>query len=581
MMIVMIGVIAGLNWWRSSHNPQTAAPSNTAAVSQPANQTPPIPQTAATAASAPSSTPAVAASAEQTTTVENELYRITFTNHGAEVRSWVLKRYTDDDGKPLDLVHDGAAKLYGYPLSLYTYDKSLTAALAAALYVPSATGTLTAPASLTFKYAGNGLEVTKTFTFGADYIIHADTEVLRNGAPIAAPLAWPAALGDTESAQGYGSGSVDISSNGHTDHVSSKVSNGNTINPPLDFAGITDQYFAAVFLPDHADDATAVTFHNQLDVNKVARKYGAGQSTSSTKPIEVPVYGAAVGARSGHVQTRLFVGPKDWQVLGSMSTSTGQSLHSVLDFGFWGYIAEGLFLGLRIVHSWIAPAVTSVHDYSWGWAIVIFTVLINLILLPLRVKSMKSMLEMQRIQPGIDAIKAKHGNPGATDPRAGAMNQEVMDYQKQHGVNMFGGCIPQLIQFPLLYAFFTMMTKVVELRQAHFFWLPDLSQADPWHILPIFMVVSLFAMQWYTPTPGMDPAQARMMAFMMPLISGYWTWKYASGLALYWAIGNIIMTVQQLVMNRTPLGLEIRELQKQRAAAKLGNAKPKTIQGRR
>jgi YidC/Oxa1 family membrane protein insertase len=193
---------------------------------------------------------------------------------------------------------------------------------------------------------------------------------------------------------------------------------------------------------------------------------------------------------------------------------------------------------------------------------------------------MKGALKMQRIQPQIDAIKAKHGNPGATDARAAKMNAEVMEFQKSQGVSMLGGCIPQLVQMPLLFAFFTMMTKVVELRHAHFFWLPDLSQADPWHILPVFMVVSLFLMQWYTPTPGVDPAQARMMAFMMPLVSGYWTWKYASGLALYWAIGNVVMTVQQLVMNRTPLGLEIRELQKQRAAARV-TKQPRTIQGKR
>jgi YidC/Oxa1 family membrane protein insertase len=125
------------------------------------------------------------------------------------------------------------------------------------------------------------------------------------------------------------------------------------------------------------------------------------------------------------------------------------------------------------------------------------------------------------------------------------------------------------------------MTRVVELRQAHWFWLPDLSQADPYHILPIFMIVSMFLVQFYTPSPGVDPAQARMMAFTMPAISGYWTWNYASGLALYWAIGNVVMIGQQAVMNRTAIGKEMREIQLKRAARKVKATSPKVIQGKR
>jgi YidC/Oxa1 family membrane protein insertase len=242
------------------------------------------------------------------------------------------------------------------------------------------------------------------------------------------------------------------------------------------------------------------------------------------------------------------------------------------------------------VHSLIAPHDTGLHNYSWGWAIVIFTILINVVLLPLRVQGMKSAVKMQRIQPQIDAIKAKYKNPKATDPKAGEMNAEVMALQKANGVSMLGGCIPSLIQLPLLFAFFTMMTKVVELRQAHFFWLPDLSSADPWHILPILMVITSFVAQYYTPSPGVDPQQQKMMAFMMPAFSGWMTWNYASGLALYWNIGNLVMIAQQQVMNRTSLGREMREIAANRALKKkLSNAKvpargavpPKVLQGRK
>ena len=161
------------------------------------------------------------------------------------------------------------------------------------------------------------------------------------------------------------------------------------------------------------------------------------------------------------------------------------------------------------------------------------------------------------------------------------MNAEIMAFQKKEGVSMFGGCVPTLIQLPLLFAFFTMMTRVVELRHAHWFWLPDLSSADPYHILPILMVLTSFLVQYYTPSPGVDPQQQKMMAFMMPAFSGYMTWNYASGLALYWNVGNFIMIAQQAVMNRTALGRELRELQAKRARLKAQPAGSKVIQGKR
>jgi len=170
-----------------------------------------------------------------------------------------------------------------------------------------------------------------------------------------------------------------------------------------------------------------------------------------------------------------------------------------------------------------------------------------------------------------------------TDPKRNDMNAEIMQLQKDNGVNMFGGCIPTLIQMPLLFAFFGMLPKVVELRQAHWYWLPDLSAADPWHILPILMVVSQFLVQFYTPSPGVDPQQQKMMAFMMPAISGYMTWQYASGLALYWSVGNLISIATQAVMNRTSIGKEMREIATRRARRKAGigvGATPKTIQGK-
>ena len=590
IMIVALGVIFGLQYWRAQKNPALESPDNTAAVSAPASSS----HSASTATGAPSATgtsakPAVVAAAQASTIVENELYKITFSNQGGQVTSWILKKEKDNAGHPLNMVHDGAAKLYGYPLSLYTYDAGLNQQLSSALYVPSATGTLQAPASLTFKYSQGNLSVTKTFTFSNTYLIHADTEVLRDGTPVRALLAWPAGLGDAESAITYAGAQIDTNANGKTDHLSfKKISGGATLNGPFDFVGVSDQYFGAVFLPDQPDDASVVTFEHKIDIAKVKPSNARGSAAASSSSKELPVLGAAVGSSSGHTSTSLFVGPKYVDVLKNIHTAVGGTLEPLLDFGFFGPIGKYLFLGLRAVHSWIAPHDNGAHNYSWGWAIIIFTIMINVVLLPLRIQGMKSALKMQRIQPQIDAIKAKYKNPKPTDPKAGEMNAEVMAMQKANGVSMLGGCVPSLIQLPLLFAFFTMMTKVVELRQAHFFWLPDLSSADPYHILPILMVATSFLAQFYTPSPGVDPQQQKMMAFVMPLFSGYLTWQYASGLALYWNVGNIVMIATQLVMNQTSLGREMKELAAKRARRKVAAPKPgqraataKTIQGRK
>jgi YidC/Oxa1 family membrane protein insertase len=585
MMLVMVAVFFGLQFYRTKTNPQTASPAASQSAPPQTGQTAPPPSTQpSTAASSTPSLPSTAsaptvplvhATAESTTTVENELYRIQFSNHGGQVTSWILKKYKDSDGKPLNLVHNQAAQQFGYPLSLYTYDSGLTTTLNKALFVPSATGSLAAPASLIFQYSDGNIQATKTFSFDETYVLHADVVVTRNGAPIRALISWPGGFGDQDNANAYAGSQVDYTRNAKEEHIApKKVSGGETVNGPFDWAGVSDTYFAAIFLPDAPDDATIATLHNLLDVAKTIRRTGLGSGAPAKGAIEVPILGAALGDVNGHTQTRIFVGPKAVNVLRAIhATGNKVTLEPLLDFGFFGPIGKYLFISLQFIHTHVAS--------NWGWAIVILTILINVILLPLRVKTMQSGLKMQRIQPQMDAIKQKYKSLKATDPKRNEMNVEIMKLQKDNGVNMFGGCIPTLIQMPLLFAFFSMLPKVVELRQAHWFWLPDLSSADPYHILPIVMVISQFLMQYYTPSPGVDPQQQKMMAFMMPAVSGWMTWNYASGLALYWSIGNLIGIAQQAVMNRTSIGREMREIANKRARRKAGLGAGATIQGKR
>ena len=582
MMVVMLGVFAGLQYYRSKKTQPLQPPTaqkqtqdtGAAPQSQPTGSTAAFNAHAVQQPAASAALPAVAAASEQTTIVENERYRITFSNKGAEVRSWVLKRFKDHYGAPLDLVNDAAAKQFGYPLSFYTYDGNLTNGLRNAMFVPSATGSLAAPQTLTFRYQQGGVQATKTFTFDSTYVLKTEASLTVNGAPVRSLLSWPAGFGDQEQVLDYNGSRIEAMQGGKVEHIEfKKVSGGATLNSPLQYAGTSDGYFAALFLPDDVDTATAVTLHNTIDVQKLVRT--GSNKGSSGKSIDVPVVGAALGDTSGTTRARIYAGPKSVDVLKGIpvSNSNTETLEPVVDFGFWGVIAKFLFWLLNWIHDHVAT--------NWGWAIVVLTILLNVVMLPFRYQTMRSGLKMQRIQPQMDAIKAKYAKYKVTDPKRADMNTEIMALQKDNGVNMFGGCIPTLLTFPLLFAMLGMLPKVVELREAHWFWLHDLTAADPYHILPITMVLSQFLVQFYMPSPGVDPQQQKMMAFMMPVFSGYITWNYSSGLALYWCVGNLIMIAAQYAMNQTKEGREMRDIAAKRARRKAGAPQAKTIQGKR
>jgi len=532
----------------------------------------------------------VGAAAETTTTIENEKFRITFSNKGAQVEHWILKGFTDSSGKPLDMVQQDAASRFGLPLSLFTYDNGLTTQLNTALYEASATGQLLAPNSVTFHYAAGGLDVVKTFSFDSTYVVSVHVAVKRDGVPVRALVAWPASLGDMEeflAASGKHTtflvptqSQLAWSIDGKQDTMAAKkVSGEATLDQPFEYAGVMDLYFAAAFMPDDPSRATVVTLHHTIDLPS-----SLSDPNSAKKPADV--IGLAVGDQSGDTQLRLYAGPKETSILNSIHAigtdgkPTGEALSSLIQYGWWGIIAKPLYLALRALHNMMGPG-----QYNWGWAIIIVTVIFNLVLLPTRIWTMKSSLKMMRIQPRLDGIKKKYANLKINDPKRADMQAEQMAIMKEEGVNMYGGCLPMLLQMPLFFAYYRVLLNAVELRQAHWFWLTDLSLADPLHILPILIIGTMFLVQFITPSPGMDPAQRRMMAIMMPAIMGFTLWSFASGLALYWITGNIINLIMQVAINRSKIGKEMHEIASRRAAKKLGNkganVSPKVIQGRR
>lgn len=568
-MLIFTGIFLvmflGLQYFKAKKGPEPTPNQQQIASTSTASPQAAVPTAAAMTPDQSPAKGAVAATSESTTVIENELYRITFTNRGAHVTSWILKKFKDDDRKnPLDLVNQAAAVKFGYPLSLFSYDTNLRNRMESALYVPSTTGKLTAPDTLSFEYSSGGLTVHKSFRFDSTYVVHAEVSVTQNGAPLSVLLAWPSGFGSQNTLPQFASGLINISQNGKDDQITAKkVVGGDTLHGPFDWAGVSDLYFAAIFLPDNPPNATLATLHNTIDVPRNLRRPDPNQTD------QAPVLGAAMGDTAGPLSVRLFAGPKSLDVLGSVHAVTGPSLEKVVSFGWWGIIAKPLFLILRFFYQHVVP--------NWGWSILLLTVILNLAMLPTRFQMMKSSLKMQRIQPQMDVIKAKYAKYKATDPRKQEMQREVMDLQKREGVNMFGGCLPMLIQWPLLFGFYRMLSNVIELRQAHWLWLPDLSAPDPWHILPIFVVISMFLTQFLTPSPGMDPAQQKMMAFTMPAVFGFMMWNYGSGLSLYWACGNFIGVATQLAINRSEMGREMREIAAKRAAKRTG----KVINARR
>jgi len=364
---------------------------------------------------------------------------------------------------------------------------------------------------------------------------------------------WPAGFGDESSPAAYASGRIEYQFNSTVERLAGKkISGGGSQQGPFNWIAATDQYFAAVFIPDNPQDASAITLRNSLDIPKDPKN---PQDTT-----KVDALGVAAGNMHGPTAERVYVGPKQLQTLESVPvpTITGKNpdLRALINFGFFEVIARPLFIWLRWTNKYI---------HNWGWAIVIQTIIINLALLPLRVSSMKSALKMQRIQPQMNAIKEKYKKYSMRDPRRQEMNTEIGELMKREGVSPVGGCLPMLIQMPFLFAYYSMLGSALDLRHASWLWIHDLSSPDPFLVLPIAIILTGLLTQRMTPQAGMDPSQQKMMNLMMPVMFGIISYRLAAGLCLYWVVGSLIAIVQQYVMNRTRLGQEMREMALKRA----------------
>jgi YidC/Oxa1 family membrane protein insertase len=231
-----------------------------------------------------------------------------------------------------------------------------------------------------------------------------------------------------------------------------------------------------------------------------------------------------------------FFGPKDLDVLQGASKDLFRAIH----FGMFDWLVVPLLRALKWVNSYV-------HNY--GWSIIVLTVIINLVMFPLRHKSAVSMRKMQALQPEMKAIQDRYAKLKMTDPGRQKMNEEVMALYRQHGANPAAGCVPMLLTLPVLIAFYSMLSVAIELRGAPFIgWIKDLSAHDPWFITPALMGLTQFVQTRMTPMSA-DPVQQKMMMFMPLMFAGMLLWA-PSGLVLYWTVSNIWTIGQQMITNR-------------------------------
>jgi YidC/Oxa1 family membrane protein insertase len=525
--MLLVGIVFAVSQYFMPPPPETpvADQNKTAKATQAA---PAVASPAGTAAAPPVVPGAVQATEAESLTIETDVHKVVFSNRGATVRSWILKAYKDTQGKPLELVNQRALALTGNkalpaPFSL-SFKNAPSADPNNGLYRMTRNGTL----GVTFDYSDGRIAAKKTLEFTKDsYLVKVSTQVVENGVLIPHALVWRGGFGDSSGA----SPTADTNSLYHdaTNASLEKNDASDASDGPIsasgnyDFAGIEDKYFTGVALPTNPGSLELTTYSDNVPTE-------AGKDEAHV--------GAAIGG-SGANSFQFYAGPKDIDLLQTVHPRLPQ----VIDWGWFFFIAQPLFYSLQ----WTTNTIT--HNY--GWAIVLLTIVINIVLFPLRLSSMKSSKKMQAIQPLVKQLNDKYAGLSMNDPKKQEQNAQLMDLYKKHDINPVGGCLPMLLQIPFFYALYKVLSLAIEMRGAEWLWVANLAEPETLaiRILPLLLVVTQFMSQKMTPQPGMDPAQQKIMLFM-PLMFGYMFWYASAGLVLYWLTSNVVSIAQQWLLNR-------------------------------
>jgi YidC/Oxa1 family membrane protein insertase len=218
-------------------------------------------------------------------------------------------------------------------------------------------------------------------------------------------------------------------------------------------------------------------------------------------------------------------------------------LSSLVQFGWFEFVSDPLFHALKWIYKYVP---------NWGWAIVVLTLVINMVLFPLRISSYRTTLKMQRVGPEVKAIQEKYKKYKLNDPRKADMNKEVMAIYQREGINPIGGCVPMLLQMPIWFGLNSALRGAIELRHAGWLWVHDLAAKDPYYILPVTVGISMYLVSKMTPMTTTDPQQAQMMKFLPISMSAMFVFfPFSSGLALYILTSSLVGILQQWYLNRT------------------------------
>jgi YidC/Oxa1 family membrane protein insertase len=519
--------------------PPRAVPPASQGTSATASQTAGTTPSALSSAPPPVTLPAVAGvtgdDAEREIVVESADVRAVFTNRGAVLKHWQLKRYVDERGRPIDIIPDGIPETEVRAFALVAEDPAVTERLRTALYKASATelNVDSGQRELTFEYEdASGLRARKTLEFAASgqpYLVNLTAVVEQRGTTIPVAVSSGPGIGDVARALSGGSflspsyyqGSEALIQRGRdvTRIASTQIPDQAVHEGTFTGIGSDDQYFLSLLL---AGDRNVRVTYEQLHL------------TTSFGPRDLVRYRARVAGGLNNV--RMYLGPKQYEML----AATNRELVRTINFGMFDWLVVPLLQALKWIDRYVG---------NFGWSIITLTLLINAAIAPLRHRSVVSMRKMQEIQPQVKVIQDRYAGLKSTDPAKQKMNTELMNLYRERGVNPASGCLPMLLTMPVLFAFYSMLSQAIELRGAPFaMWIRDLSQHDPYYVTPLLMGGSMVWQQKLTPSTA-DPVQQKMMMFMPVMFTFMFLWA-PSGLVLYWLVSNLWAIGQQYVTNR-------------------------------
>ena len=476
---------------QSTSTANLATPAVTAATAAPHENSAPVSQQA----------PIVTTKHEVIAVIKGKKFRVEIDSLGRIAKYEVLiERFKDKEGKYPNIVSDKYALK---PLEMRFSDANLNSeafdvpysADVASLDIVNGNEVLT----LTQKLSTT--TITKKITFHNDgsYKLHVS---LSQDIPY---FISPGFRPDEKADMYAFKGALIRKAEGNIEKISDGDAVGNELFHGANIASANDRYYTTAFYD--FDNAMNVFISKDADENPLVFVKG-----------------------SSHFTTNGYMGGKEYEGLKKIDPL----LTAIIEYGFFTFLAKPVFLFLKYIHGLIG---------NWGWAIVIMTILIKLVLFPLTYKGMVRMNKLKALSPKIKEIQKQHKG----DPQK--MNAKMMELYKKHGANPMGGCLPMLMQIPIFFSIYRVLLNAIELKHAPWTgWIHDLAALDPYYVLPILMGATMFWQQRITPTNFTDPMQEKIMKFL-PLIFTFFFVTFPAGLTLYWFINNLFSVAQQCYVN--------------------------------